>query len=386
MLFDDFEDDKDGEGPLPAGTSYGAELLPAREMAECFGHEGIEKQILTLIDENKLPHALIFSGPEGIGKATMAFRLARFLLNQKSSDDGPGLFGEPLPATKVESLHVAPDDPVFRQVASGGHPDFLLIERLMDEKKGKRQGRIAVEEVRRITPFLRMKAAHDGGWRVVIVDDADMMTPGSQNAILKILEEPPPRTVLILVAHRPGAMVATIRSRCRVIPFQQPSLDVFKDLIRREHADVPAGDIETVYAIARGSVGQGLNILDQGGLESVQKIMMLLSGWPRWDWPQIHAQAEVIGRGGSVEALHSFSTILEWIVESILRARATDQTPAGVLNNDTILRLMNHYPLADWIQICENLKVHFETASFANLDKRQAVIGAFSLLDHKEAA
>jgi len=354
MLFDDFEDDKDGEGPLPAGTSYGAELLPAREMAECFGHEGIEKQILTLIDENKLPHALIFSGPEGIGKATMAFRLARFLLNQKSSDDGPGLFGEPLPATKVESLHVAPDDPVFRQVASGGHPDFLLIERLMDEKKGKRQGRIAVEEVRRITPFLRMKAAHDGGWRVVIVDDADMMTPGSQNAILKILEEPPPRTVLILVAHRPGAMVATIRSRCRVIPFQQPSLDVFKDLIRR--------------------------------VESVQKIMMLLSGWPRWDWPQIHAQAEVIGRGGSVEALHSFSTILEWIVESILRARATDQTPAGVLNNDTILRLMNHYPLADWIQICENLKVHFETASFANLDKRQAVIGAFSLLDHKEAA
>lgn len=386
MLFDDIEKENEHEESAPEPKSSGGGLVPPREMPECFGHEDIEKKLLTLINENKLPHALIFAGPEGIGKSTLAFRLARFLLNVKPDDASPGLFGDPLPAAKPESLQIPADNPVFRQVATGGHSDFLLIERLMDEKKGKKQTAVAVEEVRRVTPFLRMKAAHDGGWRVVIVDDADTMTTSSQNAILKILEEPPPRTVLILIAHRPGAMVPTIRSRCRVIPFLPPPLEIFKKLMKREHAGLSDKDIETLHAIARGSVGQALNMLEQGGLESVGQIMALLSGWPRWDWPQIHAQAEIIGRASGDEGLQSFSAVLQWIVESIVRMRATGAQPAGILNNDAVLRLMNHYPLADWIQICENLKTHFDTVEFANLDRRQAVIGAFSVLDYKEAA
>lgn len=386
MLFDEPEiDERDDEAPADAVYVPGGISSP-RESAECLGHGEIEKNLLAFFNEGRMPHALIFSGPEGIGKATFAFRLARFLLNNKPVDTGPGLFGEPLPAAKPETLQMPSDSAVFRQIATGAHPDFLLIERLMDEKKGKKQSGVAVEEVRRVTPFLRMKAAHDGGWRVVIVDDADTMTVSSQNAILKILEEPPPRTVLILIAHRPGAMVPTIRSRCRVVPFAPLSPEIFGTLLRREHGVLTNTDIDTLHAVTRGSAGRALAMLSQGGLESVQKIIALLSGWPRWDWPQVHAQAEVIGRGGGEEGMQSFATIMLWIVESIVRARATGQPLAGILNNDAVLRLMNHYPLADWIQICENLGAHFEAAEFANLDNRQAVISAFSVLDYKEAA
>lgn len=388
MLFDDMEEEgSEGfEAESPAAEARQGGLLPPREMTECLGHEEIEKILLSLFNDGKLPHALIFAGTEGIGKSTLAFRLARFLLKNGQADGGPDLFGGGLPAKKPESLHIASDDRVFRQVVSGGHPDFLVIERAFDEKKGKRGNAIGVEDVRRVTPFLRMKAGQEGGWRIVIVDDADAMTVAAQNAILKILEEPPPRTLLVLVAHRPAAMIATIRSRCRVMPFQPLSREIFSALLKREHSDLTAQNMETLYGMTGGSAGQALLLATQGGLESVAQVMGLLAGWPRWDWQQVHGQAEVIGRGGGEAALQSFRTVMLWIFESVLRARACGQPLTGVLNNDVVLRLMNHYPLADWIEICENLKAHFDTADFANLDKRQAVIGAFSVLGHKEAA
>lgn len=388
MLFDEPEENEFDDRVAAADLPPARGLLPPRETVDCLGREEIERQLLVFFNEGRMPHALIFAGPEGIGKSTLAFRLARFLFNHKEmpADAGAGLFGDALPAEKPETLHTAPDAPIFRQVATGAHPDLLVIERLYDEKKGKKQGSVAVEEIRRVTPFLRMKAAYDGGWRVVIVDDADTMTTQAQNAILKILEEPPPRTVLILIAHRPGAMVPTIRSRCRVIPFVPPSQEIFNTLIRREHPALSGGDLDTLYAIARGSAGRGLMMLEQGGIEAAGKVMALLSAWPRWDWPQIHAQGEIIGRAGGEDGVQSFAQVMMWIVESVVRARAAGTKLTGILDNDAVTRLMNHYPLADWVQICENMKAHFDTVDFANLDKRQAVIGAFSVLDHKEAA
>lgn len=388
MLFDEPGEDEDFDAvPTMAESAPARGLLPPRETPDCLGHEETERQLLSLFSEGRMPHALIFAGPEGIGKSTLAFRLARFLLSRReTADAGPSLFGDALPAAKPDTLHITPDAPVFRQVATGGHPDFLLIERLYDEKKGKKQGVVTVDEVRRVTPFLRMKAAYDGGWRVVIVDDADTMNTQAQNAILKILEEPPPRTVLLLIAHRPGAMVPTIRSRCRVIPFAPPPQEVFDTLIRRERPALSGTDLDTLYAIARGSPGRGLAMLEQGGIEAAGKLMALLSGWPRWDWPQIHAQAEITGRASGEEGMQAFAQVMMWIVESIVRARAAGTQLAGILDNEAVTRLMNHYPLADWVQICENMGAHFDTADVANLDRRQTVIGAFTVLDHKEAA
>lgn len=382
-MFDDFEDDMfDNEPGAPIATEPG--LQHPRLMKECFGHDEVENTLLEQIDADRLPHALIFAGPQGIGKATMAFRLARYLLKNggESNADG-GLFGDELPKENAENLFVDPDDPVFRQVASGGHADLMTIERLFDDKKNRYKGSVEVDEIRKITPFMRMTASQ-GGWRIVIVDDADTMNRNSQNAILKILEEPPEHALLILVCHRLGAMIPTIRSRCRVINFRPLEQETFTKIISRDYGTLPQSDLDVLYNIADGSVGQGIRIIEEGGLEAVEKVMGLLHSWPQWQWSQIHLLADAMGRPGQEDSLHAFQDVLMWVVNSLLRAKARNEAPKSPLNNEATQKLLAHYSLQDWIEIAGNLRAHFDTVHHANLDKRHAVLGAFSLF--KEAA
>ena len=221
-MFDDFVDEDsffEEEGANASAPT--SSLAPPRENGEVLGHDIIEQSLLSLYNNDKLPHALIFAGPMGVGKTTMAFRVARFLLKHGSADSNQdSLFGDaPAPPT---NMHVPADDPVSHKVASGGHPDLRTIERPMDERKGTRKNSVDVETARTIAPFLRMSAS-EGGWRIVIVDEADTMNYFAQNAILKILEEPPPKALLILICNRLGAMIPTIRSRCRTFNFHRYS-------------------------------------------------------------------------------------------------------------------------------------------------------------------
>jgi len=390
-LFDDFDDDLEDDlnnEPVSAPISVSTGLLPAREAPDTLGHAELERQILQYFNDGHMPHAMIFAGPEGIGKATFAFRVARFLLKHgkdAGEESGGGLFGEALPATKPENMDLSLDDVVFRQVASAGHPDLLTIERPFDEKKGRKQSTVPVEEARKVTPFLRRTASY-GGWRVVIVDDADTMNRNSQNAILKILEEPPSQTLLILIAHRMGALIPTIRSRCRMVSFQPLSLENFSTLMKKEQAGLPDTDIRTLYGISGGSVGQGVRILNEGGLEVVAQAMILLSTWPKWDWPQIHHLADGLAQMGQDESFKTFQTVLLWIIEAMVRARAQGTKLPQILDNESLDRLMSHYNLAEWIEICDNLKAHFDTVEHSNLDKKQAVLGIFPLFTGKDAA
>lgn len=222
-MFEELEEELwDDEESLLAGA---AGLAPPRQNRDWHGAPETEQKLRDLFMSGKPPHALIFAGPEGVGKSTMAYRLARFLLSGKAErppeeEDGGGLFGEELsPLPVPENLYIAPDDPVFKRVASGGHPDFFVVEKQYDEKKNRVKDSVAVDDVRKVAPFLHMKASYEAGWRVVIIDDADTMTRSAQNAILKILEEPPAKALLILIAHRPGALLPTIHSRSRVMAF-----------------------------------------------------------------------------------------------------------------------------------------------------------------------
>src|SRR5262249_28907087 len=153
------------------------------------------------------------------------------------------------------------------------------------------QGEVVIDEVRRVAPFLRLTASQ-GGWRVVIVDDADTMNRNSQNALLKILEELPPKTLLILIAHRAGTLTPTIRSRCRLVTLQSPYIATFGKLLRMGQPDLSDTAVNVLYGIACGSTGQGLRLAKEGGLEAVARVMTLLEGWPRWDWKEIHVLAD----------------------------------------------------------------------------------------------
>ena len=178
------------------------------------GREAAESALRRLFESGRLPHALLLSGPRGIGKATLAFRFARFVLANGAGEGSPGgLSG----GSEESGLAIAPESGTFRRVASGGHADLLTVERAYDPRRRRLRGEIVVEDTREIAAFLRLTPA-EGGWRVVIVDGADEMNRNAANALLKILEEPPRRALLLLVAHSPGRLLPTIRSRCRRFP------------------------------------------------------------------------------------------------------------------------------------------------------------------------
>ena len=374
-MFEDLVDEEAlTEIPEPEG------LPEPRSMPDFFGHETLEKQMLDLIQGGNIPHALVLAGPKGIGKATFAYRLARTLLKQGIPDPNQdSLFGE-AETTTLETMQMNMDDPVFRKVMSGGHPDLLAVERPMDERKGQRKNTLDVESVRKIAPFLRMTSS-EGGWRVVIIDDADTMNRNSQNAVLKVLEEPPKHTVLILVCHRPGALIPTIRSRSRFIPMANLPEDIVTTMLKKEYPGELEKDLNLVAVMAEGSIGRALQFMDEGGIETIHTLIDILKQWPKWNWPSIHRLADSLGRPGQDQAYKSFTRVFEWVAAAILFSAAKNTGPLPEpLDHQSLQAIQNHYSLEEWGKICENLKDHFETFSRANLDKRQAVLGAFSLL------
>lgn len=368
----DFSDDAE-EGaapPVPAST-----LRPPAESTELFGHEAHEKILLTLFNEGKLPHALIFAGPMGVGKTTAAFRLARFLLKHGNSDDNQdSLFGDA--PEKPSSLYVSPDDPVTHRVAAGGHPDLRFFERPMTDR-GTKKTVVDVETVRKIAPFLRMSSA-EGGWRVVILDEADLMNKNAQNAILKILEEPPPKALLILICNRLGAMLPTIRSRCRTVHFSALAPDSLHTLIKRAAPEASATELGMLSALADGSMGRALSLHEHKGANMLNTLIAFLAAFPEWKWAEIHPWAENVGR--EEKTYQGFTYIMEWILRSIARAKATGGDLPEILKASGLQALESHYSLGQWIEICEKLAAHFTAIEQSNLDKRQGVLGAFGLI------
>ncbi len=195
MITDPVEGDRLAGAPHP------------RESSTLIGHESVEADLLNAWKANRLPHALLLGGAQGIGKATLAYRLARFVLAGGRSD--------------ARDLSIPQDHPVSRQVASLSHPDLLVLRRVKGEDQKNISQVIRVADTRRIASFFGSTSAY-GGWRVCIVDAIEEMNAESANAILKMLEEPPARSLFILVSHTPGRLLPTIRSRCRHVTLRVP--------------------------------------------------------------------------------------------------------------------------------------------------------------------
>lgn len=384
MLFDDFEDEVEEDEDFHEDPEVVSESLPEpRGQSILIGHSDIEKKLLDLFQGKRHPHAIIFSGSEGIGKATMAFRLARYLL--KSSEDeynnalmGPSMFGDEPVAAK--DLFVDPKDPVFSKVAAGGHPDLLTIERLYDEKKDRRKTEISVDEIRKIAPFMRKTPAVDGGWRIVIVDDADTMNRNSQNSILKILEEPPEKSLLILVTHRLGALLPTILSRSSVQNFYSLENQLLKDFLAKINPKLLTENKDLIVKMAEGSLGRTVDYADDTNMAVIGQSFDLLADWPEFDWSRIQYFADTVAKGSTQEAQKSFSDGLLWLSSSLLKAKASGSSiPSGM---ERFSRISREVSLAGWLQICDSLREHFTRVQIGSLDKKFMVMGAYMVFEN----
>jgi DNA polymerase III subunit delta' len=378
------DDDRDiGEGGEGAGGSEaGPSKIPEpRENPDLSGHETVEAMLLAAHAAKRLPHALILGGPRGIGKATLAFRLGRFLLAE-----GEGTGGALFAATPPSSLNLAPAHPVFRRTAAGGHADLLTVERGRDPKRRDRlRGEIVVDDVRAVVSFLRLTPA-EGGWRIVIVDGADEMNRNAANALLKILEEPPARALLILVSHAPGRLLPTIRSRCRTVMLKPLPEGEIVRLIQRYRPDIAAAEAGSLAILAEGSIGRALDLAGAGGLELYRTLVALLNGLPDLDSSRLHLLADRLSRADAEDSYRTVAELLlQWLARLVARAaRGTGQIAGEIVpgEGEAMRRLAARRGLDQWVEVWEKIARLFAQADYLNLERKQVVLGAFFALEN----
>ncbi len=330
--------------------------LHPRRRAMLLGHEEEERKLLQAFGSRRLHHAWLIAGPRGIGKATLAYRFARFLL--KHPDAGEAL-----------SLQVDLVDPVFHRVAAGSHPDLFVIERAFDLKSGKVKTETGVDVARGATRFFA-RTAGEGGWRVCIVDPADDLNDEAANALLKIIEEPPDRSIFLIVAHSPGQVLRTIRSRSvrlNLAPLDEPLvIEVVRSVLAPEAP--PAADLALAASLSRGSPGRALGLLQSGGAKVFATFRHLVSELPALDRRQVSSFADQLQARTAAEEFVTFCELLEdWIADEARRHGTAGRHAADL-----------------WATAHSELRHSIRVANALNLDRRQLVMHAFDAI--QEAA
>jgi DNA polymerase III subunit delta' len=283
----------------------GVEPRAPRETTVLHGHAEAERALLEAYRGRRFHHAWLIAGPAGIGKATLAYRMARFVL------------AHPDPHTsavqRATSLHVDTDHPVARRIAAQAHGDLLVLERTVNEKTNKLRQDIQVDDVRRTVTFFGSTAG-EGGWRVAIVDAVDELNREGANALLKILEEPPRRAVLLLVSHSAARVLPTIRSRCRLLALR-PLLaaEVAQAAATAIGEDAEAANIKAAAAAADGSVRRALAMLDGEALDLRNRITTLLERLPAVDPRALHALGDRLYSGDSATLAAFVDAVNAWL-------------------------------------------------------------------------
>jgi DNA polymerase-3 subunit delta' len=326
---------------------------PPRATTVLFGHAAAEAALLAAYRSGRIPHAFLIAGPKGIGKATLAYRMARFVL----AHPDPGA----REVQEASSLAVAADHPVARRIAAQAQPDFLILERTLNDK-GVLRNQIAVEDIRRTVGFFGSTAG-EGGWRVAIVDAVDELNRSGANALLKVLEEPPQRALLFLISHSAARVPVTLRSRCRILtlrPLAEADVAAAVATATGIAADDP--QLAAAAAAAEGSVSRALGLLDEGALALRQQALMLLDRLPALDARALHALGEALA-GTDPQRLAGFvDTVNVWLSQRI----GSGQAEIG--------------RLARFAEASQRINEAARDAETYNLERKPLVFNVFGLL------
>jgi len=336
-----------------------------RETARLFGHDRAESDFLAAFNGGRMHHGWLVTGPRGVGKATLAWRLARFLLATPEADGG--LFGAPEPPG---TLDIAEDDPTARRLRALAEPRLFLLRRAWDEEKKRLKTVITVDEVRRMKSFFALSAA-DGGRRVAIIDDADEMNPNAANALLKLLEEPPAGATFFLISHQPFRLLPTIRSRCRELRLTPLPPDALAAALAQAGGEAASEDAQALAELAGGSVGEAFRMTNLDGLKLYAAITGLLSTLPRIDRPRLLAVAELGAARGAEEQFDLILTLLDLFLTRLARAAATRTLPpeAAKGESEALTRLANHPDAARlWAEAAQSLSARARKGKAVNLD------------------
>jgi DNA polymerase III subunit delta' len=324
-----------------------------RETVSLYGHQDAEATLLDAYRGGQFPHAWLVGGPHGIGKATLAYRMARFVLAQ------------PVAATPTvrgaTSLAVEASHPAARHIAAGTHGGLLVLERTLNDR-GVLRSEISVEDARATIAFFGSTSA-DGGWRVCIVDTVDELNANSANALLKVLEEPPARSLFLLVSNAPARVLPTIQSRCRKLLLRPlDSADVMR--AAADAADINPDDksLKEAAGLSEGSVARALLLLGGESLGLQHRTEALLNALPHLDPKGMHGLGDSLA-GNDRAALLAFVDTLERWMGAQLRGGAKDLPRLARLS-----------------EVWENVSRAVRETQEFNLERKPLVFSVFGML------
>jgi DNA polymerase-3 subunit delta' len=324
-------------------------VVSPRETDFLVGHRAAEQALLDAYRSGRMHHGWVLCGERGIGKTTLAFRLARFMLAHP----------DPLAPDVAEApdLTVPAEHPAARKVAAGVHPNLLHLQREWDEKRRRYKSELSVDTVRRVTPFLGTTAA-EAGWRVVIVDPADDMSRSAANAILKILEEPPRRTLFLLVARSRGGLLPTILSRCRTLELDPLAPEETEEVVRRAASDpAEARQDGLAAALAGGSPRRLIELRKHDGV-AVYRLMLEALGGDR------QAQLRLSTLAAEPATMDQFLDLFEGYL--LRRVHGLPEPGQGAAPPGP--------PLVSWAELWEKAALSGQEVETYNLDRRQFVL------------
>lgn len=345
-------------------------IIPPRENSIFVGHRKVVQELSLSWQSKRLHHAWLFAGPRGVGKATLAFRFARFLL--EGSYEG-----------LQNSFYLSPDHPVYRRVASGGHSDIKVIDSSACDRSGQIKTNIVVDDIRAIKRVLTLTPG-EGEWRIIVIDGAEEMNKSAGNALLKFLEEPPPQSIFILICHSPGRLLPTIVSRCRRLNFRPVSDKQLKDLIKSNIAPgLTNSEVEVLAHLSEGSPGRAATLIECNGLEIYSRINGIISEFPHLDIKAVHALAnECVKKDLGQVSFHTISELLTWSLSKLIREVASDELSKHGMSkeNESWQGLMRRGNLESWANVWEELRRLFSDAEHSSLEPKAVIIKAFTTL------
>ncbi|HEV7438524.1 MAG TPA: DNA polymerase III subunit delta' [Methylobacterium sp.] len=328
-----------------------AEVPRPREATRFVGHRAAEAAFAAAIGSGRLHHAWLIGGPQGIGKATLAYRVARWLLAYPDRQEAP------------DHLQVAPEHPAARKIAALSHPNLVALRRHRVPGAKTLPTKIPVDAARKALDLFGATAGN-AGYRICIVDSAEDLNPNSANALLKMLEEPPPRSLFLIVSHAPGRLLPTIRSRCRALTLRPLSEAEVTEVIAGLPApfSVPDGaSLARAAGLAEGSVARAVAMLDPATATLVAEVETLLARLEHPDWRRILTLADKLA-AREADALFeaSLETVFRFVSAELDRRRA--EPPAR---------------LAALVEVCDKIARAAREAATYNLDRRPLVLSLF---------
>ncbi len=344
--------------------------LSAQETRVVVGQDHAIDSFLAAAQGNRLAHGWVFNGRHGVGKMSLAMLIARAVLTNGPPQDR-------------QALAAGFDSAEGRLVSQGAHPDLRIVTR--DLENGQKQ--IDVDQVRQLKNFFAHSSARSR-WRVAIIDAVDDMSRNAANALLKLLEEPPSNCLLILINHNQGRLLDTLRSRCRMVHFNELSSETMMQILPNLCAAQDQRSLAAAAFLAEGSLSEALFLVEHGGFEHYKAMLDAVIALGAGEYDALHSFSDFVASRDDIMRFDAFIGLASaWLIRiNKYASGASNYSPLYTGEQEFVDRLIATGAVSDIFDIWEKIQHIGRETSALNLDKKQAVMSSLTLINSLVAA